>query len=251
MSPSRDARRDVAEEDRLAQQLRDEREGRRQDDGVGDLDENVGVHRRRRSRGIGEGASLRRGSPARSRERMPTRGRVRECLRSSRSPPASAQRALWCVTHSDLTDPTCPVDSTYDRRAFMAYFTSLGLGSTLLPGVLWAQANQQAAPITREMVPAAEQIAGLEFTDEERTAIANGLGEHAGDHSALHASPAAECGLPVVRVRSGSAGREDARDREGADGARAGPGDGAARRASTSWRTPASRSSRRWCAPER
>src|SRR3954464_8340878 len=34
-------------------------------------------------------------------------------------------------------------ESTYDRRAFMAYFGALGLGSTLLPGVLWAQANQQ------------------------------------------------------------------------------------------------------------
>ena len=40
------------------------------------------------------------------------------------------------------------IDSSYDRRAFMAYFTSIGLGSTLLPGVLWAQANQQVAHCT-------------------------------------------------------------------------------------------------------
>ena len=48
------------------------------------------------------------------------------------------------------------IDSTYDRRAFMAYFASIGLGSTLLPGVLWAQANQaqQGTPITKEMVAA-------------------------------------------------------------------------------------------------
>jgi len=33
--------------------------------------------------------------------------------------------------------------TTYDRRAFMAYFGSIGLGATLLPGVLWAQLQQQ------------------------------------------------------------------------------------------------------------
>src|SRR5215210_8473730 len=42
-------------------------------------------------------------------------------------------------------------DTTYDRRKFMAYFGALGLSSTLLPGVLWAQANQQqGTPITKE-----------------------------------------------------------------------------------------------------
>lgn len=85
---------------------------------------------------------------------------------------------------------TDSVESTYDRRAFMAYFTSLGLGSTLLPGVLWAQANQQqGAPITKEMVAAAEQISGLEFTDEERAALVNGLGNLRATIQRLHATP--------------------------------------------------------------
>jgi Asp-tRNA(Asn)/Glu-tRNA(Gln) amidotransferase A subunit family amidase len=82
------------------------------------------------------------------------------------------------------------LDSTYDRRAFMAYFTSVGLGSTLLPGVLWAQANQQqGAPITKEMIAAAEQIAGLEFTDEERTALASSLAGNRAAIQRLHAAP--------------------------------------------------------------
>ncbi|HET9424211.1 MAG TPA: amidase [Gemmatimonadaceae bacterium] len=82
------------------------------------------------------------------------------------------------------------IDSSYDRRAFMAYFTSLGLGSTLLPGVLWAQANQQqGTPITKEMVLAAEQIAGLEFTDEERTAIATDLANTRASIRRLRANP--------------------------------------------------------------
>ena len=61
-------------------------------------------------------------------------------------------------------------ETTYDRRAFMAYFSSIGLGSTLLPGVLWAQVQQQqqGPAITKEMIAAAEQIAGVEFSDEER-----------------------------------------------------------------------------------
>ena len=67
--------------------------------------------------------------------------------------------------------------TTYDRRAFMAYFSSIGLGSTLLPGVLWGQLQQQqqGPAITPEMIASAEQIAGLEFSDEERQAMARNL----------------------------------------------------------------------------
>ena len=89
------------------------------------------------------------------------------------------------------------IDSSYDRRAFMAYFTSIGLGSTLLPGVLWAQANQQQGPaITKEMVAAAEQIAGIEFTDEERTAVANGLAGTRRTIQQLHAAPMPNATFP-------------------------------------------------------
>ncbi len=81
--------------------------------------------------------------------------------------------------------------SSYDRRAFMAYFTSVGLGSTLLPGVLWSQAAQAqpGTPITKEMVAVAEQLSGLEFTDEERTAIAQGLTNSRRTIQQLHATP--------------------------------------------------------------
>jgi Asp-tRNA(Asn)/Glu-tRNA(Gln) amidotransferase A subunit family amidase len=67
--------------------------------------------------------------------------------------------------------------TTYDRRAFMAYFGSIGLGSTLLPGVLWAQfqQQQQGPAITPEMIASAEEIAGVKFSDEERQAMVRGL----------------------------------------------------------------------------
>src|SRR5262245_57115686 len=82
-------------------------------------------------------------------------------------------------------------DTTYDRRAFMAYFSSIGLGSTLFPGALWAQAQQQqqGPAITKEMVAAAEQLTGLSFSDEERTAIVRGVQQMRGNLQTLHKEP--------------------------------------------------------------
>src|SRR6478672_5363077 len=72
--------------------------------------------------------------------------------------------------------PTMSETTTVDRRAFMAYFSSIGLGTTLLPGVLWGQAaQQQASEISKEMIADAEAIAGLSFTDEQRAGILDEL----------------------------------------------------------------------------
>jgi Asp-tRNA(Asn)/Glu-tRNA(Gln) amidotransferase A subunit family amidase len=55
----------------------------------------------------------------------------------------------------------------------MAYFSALGLGGTLLPGILWARA--QEADLTVEMVADAAELAGLSFTDHEREMMLRGL----------------------------------------------------------------------------
>ena len=90
-------------------------------------------------------------------------------------------------------------ETTYDRRAFMAYFSTLGLSTTLLPGVLWAQVQQQqASPITKEMVADAEAIAGLSFTDEQRTAIAQGLGQLHNETAQLHKEPLDMSVFPAI-----------------------------------------------------
>ena len=60
------------------------------------------------------------------------------------------------------------------RRAFVGYFSSLGLSGTLFPGVLWAQAQQQPK-VTKEMIAQAEKMAGLQFTDAERDEMVRGL----------------------------------------------------------------------------
>jgi Asp-tRNA(Asn)/Glu-tRNA(Gln) amidotransferase A subunit family amidase len=93
-----------------------------------------------------------------------------------------------------MTEPT-----TYDRRAFVAYFSSIGLGSTLLPGVLWAQAQQQQAPeITKESIAAAEQIAGVSFTDDERANIARGLQQARNAIRQLHDVPLDMSVFPAI-----------------------------------------------------
>ena len=80
-------------------------------------------------------------------------------------------------------------DPVYDRRSFMSYFASIGLGTTLLPGVLWAQAAQQGAEITAATIACAEELAGLEFSEEERAAIARGLRNQRQSIAQLRAMP--------------------------------------------------------------
>jgi Asp-tRNA(Asn)/Glu-tRNA(Gln) amidotransferase A subunit family amidase len=65
------------------------------------------------------------------------------------------------------------------RRQFIAYFSGVGLSSTLLPGVLWAQVREQrATTITPEMLEHALEVAGLDFTQEQRAAILNGVNQN-------------------------------------------------------------------------
>src|SRR4051812_45892172 len=92
-------------------------------------------------------------------------------------------------------------DTRYDRRAFMAYFGSIGLGSTLMPGVLWGQLQtqqQQGPEITKEMIAAAEQISGLSFSDDERTQMVRALTQMRGNIQQLHAIPLDQSILPAI-----------------------------------------------------
>src|SRR5882757_618669 len=98
---------------------------------------------------------------------------------------------------------------TTDRRSFLAYFSSLGLASTLFPGVLWGKlteariseprvaeesgakpfatnASEAAVPqltaaapqLTKDMLREAAVVTGLEFTDEQLDRMLKGVTEN-------------------------------------------------------------------------
>ena len=74
------------------------------------------------------------------------------------------------------------------RRRFLGYFSSIGLGATLLPGALWAQAQQSDAPaITLEMLQHALKISGLEFSEDDEKAMLNGLNQNANRYDEIRA----------------------------------------------------------------
>jgi Asp-tRNA(Asn)/Glu-tRNA(Gln) amidotransferase A subunit family amidase len=73
-----------------------------------------------------------------------------------------------------------------DRRAFLGYFSSIGLGSTLLPGVLWAKVAE-GAEIDAQTIAAAEEIAGLQFDEAERAMMVNDLKQQREQIDQLHA----------------------------------------------------------------
>jgi Asp-tRNA(Asn)/Glu-tRNA(Gln) amidotransferase A subunit family amidase len=64
------------------------------------------------------------------------------------------------------------------RREFMKVLSSAGLGSSLLPGVLWAQAQGQPA-ISKAMIDAAAKIAGVAISDEYKEMMLESLNDHA------------------------------------------------------------------------
>ena len=74
------------------------------------------------------------------------------------------------------------------RRRFLAYFSAVGLSSTVLPDALWAQVQDQEEPrISKEMLTDAEQVAGLRFTDGERELMLQGLNSRLESYETLRA----------------------------------------------------------------
>ena len=66
-----------------------------------------------------------------------------------------------------------------NRRNFLAAFTGMGLGGTLLPGVLWAQVQQSGEQrITQPMLADALALSGLTFTDEEQKAMLQAVNQN-------------------------------------------------------------------------
>jgi Asp-tRNA(Asn)/Glu-tRNA(Gln) amidotransferase A subunit family amidase len=84
-----------------------------------------------------------------------------------------------------------------DRRAFLSYFSSIGLGSTLLPGILWAR-MAAGLDITKESIAAAEELAGLRFEDAQREMMVQSLRNQAQTLDALHRIPLDNAVPPAI-----------------------------------------------------
>ena len=74
----------------------------------------------------------------------------------------------------------------HDRRTFLGYFSAIGLGGTLLPGVLWSRVAG-GEEITVATIACAEEIAGLKFSDEQRQQMVEGLKSQESQIEQLHA----------------------------------------------------------------
>lgn len=73
-----------------------------------------------------------------------------------------------------------------ERRAFLAICTRLGLTSTLLPGVLWALADEKKK-VTREMIDNAATIADVHISDEYKEMMLESLNGYSEAFDAIYA----------------------------------------------------------------
>ena len=75
-----------------------------------------------------------------------------------------------------------------DRRRFLSACSGLGLGGTLFPGVLWAQAQSEgAAKITKEMINNAAAIADVPIPEEAKEVMLDNLNQQAKSYEAIYA----------------------------------------------------------------
>src|SRR5882672_5803351 len=74
-----------------------------------------------------------------------------------------------------------------DRRDFMRACSGLGVGGTLFPVVVWAQAQaQDAKKITKEMIDNAAAIADVPIADEYKEMMLENLNDQSKGYEEIH-----------------------------------------------------------------
>jgi Asp-tRNA(Asn)/Glu-tRNA(Gln) amidotransferase A subunit family amidase len=74
------------------------------------------------------------------------------------------------------------------RRRFITHFASIGLGTTLAPGIIWARMQDTGAKkITLEMVADAMKLSGLDFTDAELKAMVDAANRNLAGYEEMRA----------------------------------------------------------------
>ncbi|HKF22841.1 MAG TPA: amidase [Candidatus Angelobacter sp.] len=72
-----------------------------------------------------------------------------------------------------------------DRRGFLAVCSRLGLTTTLLPGVLWAMADEKGK-VTRQMIDSAAFIADVPIADEYKDMMVESLNDYPKNFDAIY-----------------------------------------------------------------
>jgi Asp-tRNA(Asn)/Glu-tRNA(Gln) amidotransferase A subunit family amidase len=73
-----------------------------------------------------------------------------------------------------------------ERRTFLAVCSRLGLATTLLPGVLWAMAEEKGK-VTRQMIDNAAAVADVHIADEYKDMMLEGLNSYTEGFEAIYA----------------------------------------------------------------
>jgi Asp-tRNA(Asn)/Glu-tRNA(Gln) amidotransferase A subunit family amidase len=74
------------------------------------------------------------------------------------------------------------------RRRFMTYFASVGLGSTLAPGIVWARMQDAGTQtITLAMLTDALKLSGIELTEDERKGMVDSANRNLTQYQELRA----------------------------------------------------------------
>src|SRR4029077_6168924 len=89
------------------------------------------------------------------------------------------ERITSADSQQQVQQPAAAATTPPDRRSFLGYFSALGLGSTLFPGVLWGKLQEQKpARVTKQMLRDAAAVAGVEFNDHQLDIMAEGVNKN-------------------------------------------------------------------------
>ena len=81
---------------------------------------------------------------------------------------------------------TASSHSALDRRNFLSITARAGFAGTLLPGVLWALADEQPKKITAGLIDNAATIAGINVSDEQKEMMLDDLNDALKDYDTVH-----------------------------------------------------------------
>jgi Asp-tRNA(Asn)/Glu-tRNA(Gln) amidotransferase A subunit family amidase len=106
--------------------------------------------------------------------------------------------------------PTPGASAGIDRRTFMGLCSVVGLGGGRLPSALWksaapglavqgAQTPQAPSKITKDMLIAAEMVAGLEFSDAKRDLMLDNVNQALTAYAAIRKVALANSVMPALR----------------------------------------------------